>query len=143
MFPKARFIHIVRHPFEVVPSSIHMWKIVLDQNRLNRKGSYPGIEEVTKGFDRVLTAVKNDSKILPDENYFEMKFEDLEADPVSMVRNIYTRFHMTFDESLGTNILSYMDGLKNYRKNEFKLTEEEKELIRRQLSQHMSIFNYQ
>jgi hypothetical protein len=143
MFPKARFVHIVRHPYEVVPSAIHMWKIVLDQNMLNRKGSYPGIEEVTKGFDKILTAIKNDSGTLADENYFEMKFEDLETDPVGMVRDMYRRFHMTFNEALKTNILSYMDSLKNYRKNEFQLTVEEKELISRQLSHHMNIYNYQ
>ena len=143
MFPKARFVHIVRHPFEVIPSTIHMWKIVLDQNVLNRKGAYPGIEEVTKGFDKILTAIKNDLGNLADENYFEMKFEDLETDPVSMVRNMYSRFHMTFDEALKTSILNYMDNLKNYRKNEFQLTIEEKELISRQLSKHMNIYNYQ
>ena len=143
MFPKARFVHIVRHPYEVVPSAIHMWKIVLDQNILNRKGSYPGIEEVTKGFDKILTAIKKDSGTLADENFFEMKFEDLETDPVGTVQNMYSRFHMTFDEALKTNILSYMGSLKNYRKNEFQLTIEEKELISRQLCKHMNIYNYQ
>lgn len=142
-FPKARFIHIVRHPYEVVPSAIHMWKIVLDQNSLNRKGSYPGIEEVTKGLDRVLTSIKEDSVILSDEIYFEMRFEDLEADPLGVLRKLYTRFNMTLDDTLSGNIRTFMGDLKNYRKNEFYLTREEKGLIRKQLCEHMRIFNYQ
>jgi hypothetical protein len=143
LFPGARFIHIVRHPFEVVPSTIHMWKIVIDQNRLNQKGSIPGIEEVTRGFDTMLNAIKKDKSCIPEENYFEMRFEDLEADPIAELRKIYLRFSMTFDDALGKKIESYMECLKNYKKNEFHLEEEEKEQIRRQLFQHMRIFNYQ
>lgn len=143
LFPGARFIHIVRHPFEVVPSTINMWKIVLEQNRLNRKGSEPGFEEVVQGVDKVLTKIKQDSSLIPEENYFEMKFEDLEADPVAELKKLYERFHLAFDDELGKTIESYIEPLKNYRKNEFHLDEEEKEQIRRQLFKHMDIFNYQ
>lgn len=143
MFPKARFIHIVRNPYEVVPSTIHMWKIVLDQNKLNRKGSYPGIEEVAKGLHKVLTTIEKDRSILPEENFYEMKFEDLEADPIAEVMKIYSRFHMPFDGALSHHIESFMDSLKNYRKNVFLLADEEKELICKQLSHHMQNFNYQ
>jgi hypothetical protein len=143
IFPKARFIHIVRHPYEVIPSTVNMWKIVMDQNKLNRKGSDPGIREVAEGLNKVLTTIKRDSTVIPEENFYEMKFEDLEADPVAEVRKIYSRFHMPFDGALSHNIESFMDSLKNYRKNEFHLADEEKELIRKQLSQYMQIFNYQ
>jgi omega-hydroxy-beta-dihydromenaquinone-9 sulfotransferase len=143
IFPKARFIHIVRHPFEVVPSTIHMWKIVFDQNKLNRKGSDPGIEEVAKGLYKVLTTIEKDRSVLPEENFYEMKFEDLEVDPVAEFRKIYSRFHMPFDEALSHNIQSFMDSLKDYRKNEFILEDEEKEMIHNQLHQHMQNFNYQ
>ncbi len=143
MFPKARFIHIVRHPYEVVPSTIHMWKIVLDQNKLNRKGSDPGIEEVAKGLDKVLTTIEKDRSVLPEENFYEMKFEDLEADPVAEFRKIYSRFHMPFDDALSHSIQCFMDNLKNYKKNEFLLADEEKELIHKQLRPHMRNFNYQ
>jgi hypothetical protein len=143
LFPKAKFIHIVRHPFEVVPSSIHMWKIVMEQNSLNRLGSIPGIEEVTLGLDKVLTTIEKDSTFLQEKNFYELKFEDLEADPVAEVRKIYSRFQIPFDDALSLNIHSFMDNLKNYQKNEFHLKEEEKELIRRQLFRHMQFFNYQ
>jgi hypothetical protein len=142
LFPKARFIHIVRHPYDVVPSTIHLWKIVLQQNSLNRKGSEPGIKEVVEGLDKVLTTIEKDKSVLPEENFYEMKFEDLEADPVAEFRKIYSRFHMPFDDALSHNIQSFMDSLKNYRKNVFHLSDEEKVLIYKQLNQHMQVFNY-
>ena len=143
IFPKARFIHIVRHPYDVVPSTIHLWRIVLRQNSLNRKGTEPGIKEVVEGLGKVLTTIEKDKSILPEENFYEMKFEDLEADPIAVIRKMYSRFQMPFDDALSHNIRSFMDSLKNYRKNEFHLADEEKELIRKMLNQHMQNFNYE
>ena len=101
------------------------------------------MKDVVEGLDRVLSTIEKDKSVLPEENFYEMKFEDLEADPVAELKKIYSRFHMPFDDALRYNIQSFMDRLKNYRKNEFQLEEEEKELIRRQLFRHMHIFNYQ
>jgi len=143
LFPKARFIHIVRHPYDVVPSTVHLWKIVLRQNSLNRKGSEPGIQEVVEGLGKVLATIEKDKSVVPQENFYEMKFEDLEADPVAEFRKLYSRFHMPFDDELSCNIQSFMYSLKNYKKNEFYLSDEEKEFIHKQLNQYMQIFKYQ
>ncbi len=142
LFPKARFIHIVRHPYEVVPSTIHMWKIVLAQNKMNCKGSDPGIEEVTKGLHKFLTTIEKDKSVVPVENFYELKFEDLEADPVAEFRKIYSRFQMPFDDALSQKIQSFIDSLKDYRKNVFHLSDDDKEMIHNQVHQHMQNFNY-
>ncbi len=41
IFPNAKFIHIHRHPYKVVPSTINMWNIVARQNRLKGKWIEP------------------------------------------------------------------------------------------------------
>jgi omega-hydroxy-beta-dihydromenaquinone-9 sulfotransferase len=142
LFPKARFIHVIRHPFDVVPSSIHMWKIVQDQNKLNRKGRYPGIPEVVEGLDRILTAIRCDLPYIPGERVYEMKFEDLDADPVSEMRKLYSWFGLPLDEPLIRALENFTDSMKGYRKNEFSLNEAEKQLIRERLNHHMQFFNY-
>jgi len=140
LFPDARFIHITRHPYEVVPSTVHMWKIVMEQNKLNCKGAFPGIEEVAKGLDRILTTIKQDSNIIAKEHFYELKFEDLEADPVGEVRKIYDKFDLPFNDTSLQNIQNFMNGIKDFRKNEFILLEEERELIRNQLSMHRDFY---
>ncbi|MCX6248990.1 MAG: sulfotransferase [Bacteroidetes bacterium] len=142
LFPKARFIHIVRNPEEVVPSAIHMWKIVMGQNSLNKKGSVPGIEEVTEGLDKVLKTIERDKVYLREEQFFEMRFEDLESDPVTEIKKVYSKFNMHFNEDLGWKIISFAGSLRNYKKNEFKITDEEKSVIHNRLHQHMVYFNY-
>lgn len=142
LFPNARFIHIVRHPYEVVPSTIHMWKIVHAQNRLNRKGADPELENVAMGLEKLLTRIEMDKALIPCENFYEMRFEELEADPVGECRKIYERFRMPFDEGLSQKIHSFSGSLKNYRKNEFRVEDHEKEMIRKHLDKHMQKFKY-
>jgi hypothetical protein len=142
LFPGARFIHIVRHPYEVIPSTINMWKIVLKQNSLNNKGSLPGIEDVTKGLATVLMTINKNSSIIRKENFFEMKFEDLEDNPIAQIKELYSRFDMLFTDEISKKIEIFMESLKDYQKNEFHLDVKEKELIRKHLDQHMKTYNY-
>jgi omega-hydroxy-beta-dihydromenaquinone-9 sulfotransferase len=142
LFPKARFIHLNRHPYEVVPSSIHMWKIVMNQNRLNRKGRCPGMPEVVGGVDRVLATIRRDLATIPEKRVYTMKFEELEADPVTSIRKMYSWFDMPFEEPFSGAMESFIRDLKGYRKNEFTLKEEEKKFIREKLWHHMQYFNY-
>ena len=142
LFPKARFIHIVRHPYEVVPSTINMWKIVIAQNRLNRKGLIPGIAEVSKGIEKLLNVIKRDSSVIPDGHFYEIKFEDLESDPINELMKIYTQFQMPFDDTFKTKVESFMVSLKTYKKNVFHLTESEKEIVQHHLKEQMLFFNY-
>lgn len=112
----------------------------MEQNKLNCKGAFPGIEEVAKGLDRILTTIKQDSNIIAKEHFYELKFEDLEADPVGEVRKIYDKFDLPFNDTSLQNIQNFMNGIKDFRKNEFILLEEERELIRNQLSMHRDFY---
>jgi len=47
LFPEAKFIHIVRHPYAIVPSTRHLWNVIQKQNVLNRNGYIPTLQEIT------------------------------------------------------------------------------------------------
>jgi hypothetical protein len=74
IFPEARFIHIYRHPFKVIPSTINMFTIVQNQNCLNNNHAKPTISEVTEVFDHIMTVIRHDLSALPDKSYHEIKF---------------------------------------------------------------------
>ena len=103
----------------------------------------PCLEDVTKGLDKVLTTIQKESVILNTENFYVMKFEDLESDPFEELRKLYSWFEMPFEPPFKNQLESFLINLGPYRKNEFHLSKEEKELISRQLFHHMGIFNYQ
>lgn len=142
-FPDAKFIHIYRHPYAVIPSTIHMWDIVQRQNCLNNNVKRPSFEEVTTVFDKIITKIRRDLSSLPREKFVEVKFEDFEADPVSGLQGLYQALDLEFSEGFEKNIHSNLAELLDYHKNVFQLTGSEKEFINTRLHHLMNHYGYQ
>ncbi|MDP4281728.1 MAG: sulfotransferase [Bacteroidota bacterium] len=142
MFPKAKFIHIYRHPYEVVPSSIHLWKIVQKQNRLNGKCAVPTTEEVADVLDLFLNTIRKDLQEIPHDRWCEVRFESLEKDPLNEVKKIYKHLGMDFTNECQDRMEAFLDTVKNYRRNEYHLTSEEKQIISERLKNNMNYYHF-
>src|SRR5260370_40110256 len=44
LFPEARFVHIVRNPYVVFPSTVHLWKALYQKHGLQRP-TFAGLDE--------------------------------------------------------------------------------------------------
>jgi LPS sulfotransferase NodH len=143
MFPEAKFIHIHRHPYAVVPSTIHMWHIVGNENKLKNKSSKYRVDEVSEVLNRLLAYVQRHLKDIPEKNKVEISFEELETDPAGTVKKIYGKLNMTpapgFEQKLADKIAL----TKSHRKNKYTLTEQNKEIIKKTLGKHFIYYNYQ
>lgn len=137
IFPEARFIHIVRHPYEVVPSSVHMWNIIQKQNVLNLNYHKPTIEEVSLVFAKMLDVIERDKVLIPHGQFCQVEYEKLEKDPAGEIRKIYKALNLNFTEGYESAINAFKPVLEKYRKNHFDLTDEEKKIISRHLDHHI------
>ncbi len=142
LFPKARFIHIHRHPFKVIPSSIHMWNVVGSQNCLRGNWVAPTAMETTKFLDHMLSQIQSDLKSLPETDYVEMGFEQLEADPLKGLKYIYDRIGLPYEQAFEENVKSFLETIKNYKKNIYNNPSVDKERISEVLSHHMKRYQY-
>jgi omega-hydroxy-beta-dihydromenaquinone-9 sulfotransferase len=143
LFPDARFIHIYRHPFEVVPSTMHLWKIVHKQNCLNNKGKPPEISDVVEYLDHFWNVIRKDLTQLPSEQSYILSFEKLKEDPAATIREIYTYFGIPQSDLFIQRIDSFLSEVNGYRSNEYRLSSAEKEMIGTRLSNHLENFGYQ
>jgi hypothetical protein len=143
MFPGARFIHIVRHPDDVIPSTIYMWDIVQKQNCLNNPVNPPDFKEVAGVLDNLLTAIETDCEQLPPGHYIEIRIEDLETKPVHVLKKIYPLLNLLFTNDFESNINGFIRETADFRKNEFSLTPQEKSYIREKFILHMNKHDYQ
>jgi hypothetical protein len=140
LFPKAKFIHIYRHPYNVIPSSINMWNIVGPQNAMI-PGFVPAtIENTVKVFDNVLNYIHQNTNDLPEESYCEIKYENLEENPVEEIKKAYKQLGLPFSEALENSI--HMHHSKNFVKNKYSLSEEDKAYISQKLKYHMDRLGY-
>lgn len=142
IFPAAKFIHIVRHPDDVIPSTIHMWDILQRQNRLNNPVTPPTFNEVTRILNTLLTAIENDLKSLSQDQYTELRFEDLEKEPVAVLRKIYQQIGLEFTDEFEVNINRFMKETANFQKNTFSLMPDERSYIREHLGSYMKKYDY-
>jgi len=81
----------------------------------------------------MLARLETDLSALPAHRRSEVRFQDLEADPVRALRTLYAGLGLTFDAEHETRVRSFLDGLRGYRKNSYSLDPEVASLIRERL----------
>jgi hypothetical protein len=142
LFPKAQFIHIVRHPYAVVPSTDNLWQILQRQNRLNRQDPLSDLEAITIFLERLTTTVQSEFSRLPAGRKFEVRYEDLEADPVGTLRSVYAALQITFSTGTEINVGRFLVENAGFRKNRYLLSPAEKKMIGKIMSHHMNRYLY-
>jgi hypothetical protein len=143
MFPGARFIHMVRHPYKIIPSSINMWDIVSRENSLKSGWEKPTINEVSEVLEKFLCYVDENKNKLAENEFAEVKYEELEANPVKEIKRLYKELDFKFTNEFEARIVQFMEEKKSYKKNSFNLSSEEKGIIFNRLSRWFQIFNYE
>ena len=142
IFPEARFIHIHRHPCEVIPSTIHMWDILRRQNVLNKKSRRPEVTEVATFMDQMLTTIRTDLEKIPENRFTEIGYDELLQDPAAAIRSIYERLNLPYTPAFDQQINELLPEVNRFNKNEFKPSPEEMDTIRKILSNHMEHYGY-
>ncbi|MBD3242786.1 MAG: hypothetical protein GF331_19495 [Chitinivibrionales bacterium] len=137
LFPDAVFIHTYRDPRLVIPSTVHMWSIVGQQNALRKEWAPPPFEQVVDVFDRVLTTIRADLEALPPHRRLEIRFEDLEQRPYDIVRGVYDHLGMPLEGQADERLRAFLGSVSGYRKNKYTLPDEQRKLIETRLQHHM------
>ena len=129
MFPDARFVHIVRDPYVVCPSTVHLWKTLYLKYGLQMP-KYEGLEEyVLSTFERMYDKFDRDRPLVPAGRFAEVRYEDLVRDPVGELRTIYNSLGLDgFDKSL-PRIEQYLAASDGYQTNQYELPDALREQI--------------
>jgi hypothetical protein len=134
MFPEAKFIHITRDPLIVVPSTIRMWNIVAEQNKLKKGWTSPTIVEAASVLRTYLDHVALCSQNL-DNPFTELRFEDLERQPVKMLKQIYSDLDIPWSDSFEKAVHLFMEDNSGFEKNAYKLSLEDEKAILKIISE--------
>ena len=142
IFPKARYVNIIRHPHKFVPSTVRIWNIVGTQNAMNNNWVKPSLKEVSAQLFNMLQKIESDSKSLPKERYCEIKFEDLEKNPVKEIKQIYGQLNVEFSDQFEKQISEFLISVQDYQKNKYSIPETDKLEINNILKDWMQEKNY-
>ncbi len=143
-FPGARFIHISRHPFQIMASTIKLWR-ALDETQGFQLPRYSDeqlrdyvFEQQRRIYDRYFA----EAPTIPSENLIELRFEDLVADPKFEISRIYSHWNLKGFEVLAPKIESYFADRKEVKSTSETIGSDARAQIVERWSRYMERFRY-
>lgn len=117
MFPDAKFLHIHRDPYTVFQSTQKLFLSGLARSQLQRDDRSHLAERIIKQYNDMYEAFFQDRTLVPSQRFHEVRFEDLERDPVGQLDTIYQHLNLDGFEQLEPKLHAYLDSVRGYRRN--------------------------
>lgn len=129
MFPKARFLYIHRHPYDVYNSTVHLRRTMWAENGF-AKSELPGTEEQALNIlCRTVQAYERDKSQVPAGRLHEIRYEELAEDPVGRLRTAYDAVGLGGFEALEKTLAPQVEKLTSYKRNKFEMDEKTRRFV--------------
>lgn len=129
VFPDAKFIHIMRDPYVVYPSSIHLLKSLSRVHSLQRP-TFEGLDErVLSTYVDLYRKVDEGRELVDPSRFYELRYEDLISDPEGQLRILYEHLDLGGFEQYLPRLREYLADHVDYRTNSYELTAEQRAVI--------------
>jgi hypothetical protein len=120
MFPGAKFIYLVRHPYAVYRSNVHFGEhgiAVFQLQNPDPADTYAG--RVLENYRAATDACEHDLAQLPAGDVARLRFEDLEVAPLDEVQRIYAELGLGMSPTFRQRLEEYLTSRAGYTKNRF------------------------
>ena len=144
MFPDARFIHVVRSPFDIVPSTERLWREMFASQGF-QKARYEGTTRSMTDFVNASARslyhrFEEDIAGLPAGSWTQTRYEELVQDPIGEVERIRRELAMPAADA---NLLrQHLAELGTFRRNLHQLDPSTTDFIRRDWAWYFERFGY-
>ncbi len=144
VFPDAKFIHIVRDPLVLFPSTVRLWKSLSQvQGFQIPRDDAAWIEgHVLDQFVRMYECFEQDRDLVPPDRLIDVRFEDLVADPIGQMQSIYERLDLGNFAGVEQALLRYKMKTRDYRTNKYMLPPEVAERVRGRWAPYFQRYGY-
>lgn len=130
LFPEARFIHIRRDPCQVFRSTVHLYLEAQKEWGFHRPTRDAIVEQVLATYPVLMRAYFAQRAAIPKGRLAEIRFEDLEKDPLPVIENAYAEAGLTGFNAARPLFENYLHSIRDYRKNPHTLSETETRRVR-------------
>jgi hypothetical protein len=142
LFPDARFIHIVRDPYVVFPSTVNLWKSLYRTHGLQRP-TFAGLEEqVFDTFNYLYQKIEEGRRLVDPARFCELRYEDLVRDPVGQMKALYRHLELGDFENLRPGLEAYLASIAGYETNRYQLDPELRAAITRRWGEVIRKYGY-
>jgi hypothetical protein len=142
LFPDARFVHIVRDPYVIFPSTVRTWVQMSGFHGLQRRREQGWEEYVFNTFNRMYEVFEEDRKLVDPSRFCEVRYEELVRDPVGQMERVYRQLDLGDFEVVRPSIQQYADRTKDYKVNRYELDPALRDEITRRWSAFIQRYDY-
>ncbi|MHB0958503.1 MAG: sulfotransferase family protein [Pirellulaceae bacterium] len=142
IFPEALFIHIVRNPFTLFSSTVHMWKSLYSAHGL-QKPTFDGLEEhVLETGERMYASIERTRADIPPDRFHELRYEDLVEDPARCLDELYQRLELGDFSRLAPGIENYQRQKAGYQRNRYELSDAQRARVAERWLPYFAKYGY-
>jgi hypothetical protein len=129
MFPDAHFVHIIRDPYDLYPSTLHLWRSLYTLQGLQRP-NWVGLQAyILETFTHLYDRFEEGKRLIPPGQFHEVRYEDLVRDPAGNLEAMYRALRLGDFTAIRPHVEAYLADVKDYQTNRYLLTAEEQRLI--------------
>jgi hypothetical protein len=142
LFPDARFIYIRRDPRAVYQSTMHLRKTMFAENTLGSMRPDVWSEETLYLYEKCIRSYESSKHLIPPGHLFELRFEDLEADPFRTLQQLHHTLGLEGWQDAESVVRAECDKLTAYRKNAYRMPPETRQLVESRLKWVIDLYGY-
>lgn len=144
LFPGAKFIHIMRNPYDVYPSTVNLWKSFFHKHGFQTPRNVDAVVEqkVLSEFLTIYDRLEEAKPMIPAGDFAEVRYEDLTADMIGSMERIYQELSLPNFELLRPRLEAYQAANQGYQKNRFEMPAEQREKVRQHWGRIIDLYGY-
>jgi hypothetical protein len=143
LFPDAMFVHIVRDPYVVIPSTVNLWTS-LSRSQGFQVSSFDGLEEIVLDtFEHMFNRFEATRGLIRAGRFHEMRYEDLIAEPIEEMRKLYSELGLGAFDRVRPALERFWAGQSDYRTNHYGLSDDQRAAISRRCAAVIDRYAYE
>jgi predicted small secreted protein len=144
LFPEGKFIHIHRNPYNVFKSTKKLFRTAVTTSRLQKPDSNQYDDYIIKLYNEMYDAFFKDRNLLDDGQFIDIAFEDIEAQPLEVIKKIYGDLKIDGFEQMKPDLDNYIQEYSNYEKNKYnEIDDDIRQKIARNCTRNFETWGYE
>lgn len=128
LFPNAKFVHLVRNPYDLYYSTIKLHKHNTEIYAM-QKQTYNLEKIILNNYNKMYEKYYEEVELIPKGNLVEIRFENLRDNPLKQLEKIYATLNLGDFENAKQQVLPYLLSVANYKPSRYIITKKDKQRI--------------
>ncbi len=129
LFPHARFVHVVRDPLTVFPSTLRLWTRLAADHGLQIPDEQELEQFVLESFVQMYDAFESQRGDIPPNRLCDVRYEQLVADPVGQLQQVYERLELGDFEVVRPHVQRRVATTADYQVNRYDLPDQQRDRV--------------